>query len=647
MSQFPHVFQPLRIRNTVFRNRMFFGPVQMSGIDGNGYPTDYSIDFFAARAQGGAALVTIGDTPVDTKYAPNNYRYFNLSDPGALPMLTELTESIRGFGAIPSIELNHAGEFTRPVFLKSGTPIGPMAHERPDKVLVRGMNEELLHYTKESFCRTAVFAKLAGFEMCTICASDGWLLHQFLSPATNQRKDRYGGSLENRMRYPLEIIEAVRRRVGEDFLLELRLCVNDFQANGIRPEEAEAFALAAEPLVDLVQVTAGSDTNTRSAIELKPGVFQAHMPHLELARRIKANLHIPVVANGAVMTPEEAEQVLADGYADAVSMCRAWIAEPDFVRKMRHERVDDICPCIRCLHCLGDMQRTKQFRCTVNPRCGREHRLGRMQFTHSEQRIVVVGGGPAGLSAALSAARRGCRVTLFDRKERLGGTLNRVEHQPYQGDLLRYRDWLISRVTGCANVNIISGIEATPELVQAQRPDGVIVAIGARPSVAPQILDKRKNVLDESQIYTAKQLPTGPTAVIGGGGAGCDAALFLAQHGVPVTLIERAPRILQPEQPMLRLTWQDQLDEAGVTLRTGLNCISISTSGVVGVDVVSQTKVEIPAEFVVFATGGNRRINQAEAFRDASLSFAAVGACVRKTDLKSAVFDGFCAGTYI
>ena len=646
MNEFSHVFQPLRIKNKVFRNRLFFGPVQMSGIDGNGYPTDYGIDFFAARAQGGAALVMVGDTPVDSKFAPNNYRYFNLSDPGALPMLTELTESIRGFGAVPSIELNHAGEYTRPAFLKSGTPIGPTEHQRPDKVLVKGMNEELLHYTKESFCRAAAFAKLAGFEMVTICASDGWLLHQFLSPATNQRKDCYGGSLENRMRYPLEIIEAVRRRVGEDFLLALRLCANDFQMDGIRPEEAATFALAAERLVDIVQVTTGSDTNTRSAIELKPGVFQHHMPHLELCRQIKANLHIPVVANGGIMTPEEAELAISSGCADAVSMCRALIAEPEYVQKMRRGSTDDICPCIRCLHCLGDMQRTKQFRCTVNPNCGREYRLERMRFQASEQRIVIVGGGPAGLSAALSAARRGCRVTLFDRNERLGGTLNRVEQQPYQTDLKRYRDWLISRIECCSNVNIVSGIEATPELVRAQRPDGVIVAIGARPSVAPQIMDKRKNVIDESQIYTAQHLPVGPTVVIGGGGAGCEAALFLAQRGVDVTLIDRSPRILQQEQPMIRLMWQDQLEAAGIRLRMGINCISISATGIVGMDVESQTKVELPAEFVVFATGGNRNINRAEQFRNTALSFAEIGACVRKTDLKSAVFDGYCAGTY-
>ena len=160
-------------------------------------------------------------------------------------------------------------------------------------------------------------------------------------------------------------------------------------------------------------------------------------------------------------------------------------------------------------------------------------------------------------------------------------------------------------------------------------------------------MDKRKNVMDESQIYTVQNLPGGHTVVIGGGGAGCEAALLLAQQGVEVTLIERGPRILHQEQPMTRLVWQDQLSAAGVKLRTGVNCVSISAAGVVGMDVESQTKVEIPAEFIVFATGGNRNINRAEQFRDTALSFAEAGACVRKTDLKSAVFDGYCAGTYI
>lgn len=647
MSEYSHLFQPLRIKNKVFRNRLFFGPIQMSAIDGNGYPTDYGIDFFAARARGGAALVTVGDTPVDSKYAPNNYRYFNLSDPGALPMLTELTESIRGYGAVPSIELNHAGAMTQPAFLKGGSPIGPSEYQRPDGVLVRGMNEELMHYTIESFSRAAAFAKLAGFEMCTICASDGWLLHQFLSPAINQRKDKYGGSLENRMRFPLEVIRAVRRRVGEDFLLELRLCGNDCLPGGIRPEEAVAFALAAESLVDLVQVTAGSDTNNRSAVELKPTAFSPHACHVELAGRLKAALHIPVVAIGAIMTPEETEQALAGGQADAVSMCRAMIAEPELANKARLGRAEEICPCIRCLRCLGDMQRTKQFRCTVNPWCGREYRLERMSGAPSDKRVVVIGGGPTGLSAALAAAQRGCRVTLFEHGQRLGGTLNRAEHQAHLADLARFRDWLVRRVESFPNISVVLGIEATPELVRSQRPDGVIAAIGARPSASKKILSRMHHVLDESQLYQVEQLPQGQVVVIGGGGAGCEAALYLARNGAQVTIMERKPRILQLEQPMIRVAWQEQLDAAGVQVRTKVNCTSLSAEGVVALDLDTQTKLELPAQAVVFATGGNRAIAQAEAFRDTAVSFAEVGACMRSVDLKSAIFDGYCAGAYI
>lgn len=647
MGVYPHLFQPLRIRNKVFRNRLFFGPIQMSAIDGNGYPTDYSIDFFAARAQGGAALVTVGDTPVDSKYAPNNYRYFNLSDPGALPMLTELTDSIRGFGAVPGIELNHAGAMTQPAFLKGGNPIGPSEYQRPDGVLVRGMNEELMHYTLESFCRAAAFAKLAGFEMCTICASDGWLLHQFLSPATNQRKDRYGGSLENRMRFPLEIIKAVRRRVGEDFLLELRLCGNDYLPDGIRPEEALAFALAAEPLVDLIQITAGSDTNNRSAMELKPTIFLPHATHVDLAARFKKALEIPVVAIGAVMTPEEAEDALTRGQADAVSMCRAMIAEPALANKARQGRGQEICPCVRCLRCLGDMQRTKQFRCTVNPFCGREYRMQRMRAQPSDKRVVVIGGGPTGLSAALAAARRGCRVTLFEHEERLGGTLNRAEKQDYLSDLAHFRDWLVAQVVAQPNISVVLGIQATPELVRAQRPDGVIAAIGARPSAPQKILIKMRHVLDESQLYQMEQPPQGRVVVIGGGGAGCEAALYLARQGAEVTMVERKPHILHLEQPMIRVAWMEQLEAAGVTVRTQVNCVSLSPQAVVALDLSTQTKLELPADTVVFATGGGRAIPQAEAFRDTALSFAEVGGCVRKANLKDAVADGSCAGAYI
>lgn len=647
MGNVSSLLQPLRVKNTVFRNRIFFGPVQMSAIDGSNYPTDYSIDFFAARARGGAAVVTVGDTPVDSKYAPNSYRHFVLDDPGALPMLTTLTDSIKCYGAVPSIELNHAGAFTQIEFLQGGTPIGPSSFKRPDGVQVTAMNRELLDYTIESYSRAAAFAKLAGFEMITVCSGDGWLLHQFLSGVYNHRRDRYGGTVENRMNFPLEVLQAVRRQLGEEFLIELRICGSDYTDNGINEDEAVAFAQEAAKYVDLIQVTAGSDNSTRTASQLHPTIFMPHLPHKELARHIKQAVSIPVVMNGGVMTPEEGASVLDEGCADAVSMCRAQIADPDAARKAIKGELEEIRPCIRCLRCLGDMQRTKEFHCTVNPSCGREHLLARQPPRSSDGRIVVVGGGPAGLTAALTTAQRGCRVTLFEKEKQLGGQLKYIGSAPHSEDLRRFTDHLIRTVQEQRGINLILGIEASPELVQAQQPDGVIAAIGGNGSIPTRIRGQMGNILDCGQVYSAKLPQNQKIVVLGGGETGCRAALFLGSRGHQVTVLERKKVVMPSEQPMLRYAWTEQLQKAGVVIRAGVNCTRIGHACVTGYDADSQASVDIPADLIVFATGNQRAIGESERFRPCAGAFASAGACIHSGDLKQVIYDGFCAGRYI
>lgn len=647
MKNYEKLFQPLRIRNLVLRNRLIFGPIMISAIDGNNAPTDYSVDFFAARAQGGAAVVVVGDTPVDSKYAPTNFRHFVLDDPGTLPMMTALTDGIKSYGAVPSILLNHAGAVTLPAFLKAPAPIGPCDVKRPDGVAVRAMDAELIHYTIESFARAAAFAKLAGYEMVSVCASDGWLLHQFLSPGINRRKDRYGGSLENRMRLPLEILQAVRRQVGEDTAIELRLCADDFTSNGIRLQEAKIFAAAAEPYVDLIQVVCGSNTNTTTASKLMPNIFLPHVTHKELTAAIKESVSIPVVLNGAVMTPDEAEQVIAEGWADAVSMCRAMIADPELPNKARMNAASEIRPCLRCLRCHGDMQRTREFHCTVNPYCGREHRLSYQRALPSDKRIVVIGGGPAGLTAALAAADRGCRVTLFEAAPQLGGSLNRAQLLPHREDMKRYRDYLTGTVIRHPNITVLPGIHATPELVKAQCPDGVIAAIGAQASIPEKTLEKMQIAMDERDLYRQEEPPTGNVIVIGGGESGCDAAIYLAEKGASVTLLECKPTILPLEQRLLRIAWQEELKSRGVRIQTSINCVSVNPHKVIAIDLKEQKKVEYPADAVIFAIGENPAVDRAEEFRDCALSFAEVGSCIHRPDLKRAIFDGFCAGRYL
>jgi 2,4-dienoyl-CoA reductase-like NADH-dependent reductase (Old Yellow Enzyme family)/NADPH-dependent 2,4-dienoyl-CoA reductase/sulfur reductase-like enzyme len=642
MGPYPHLFSPLRIKDITFRNRIFAVPTQMSYIDGGNTPSDYSIAYFAAKARGGAALVTVGDTPVDSRFAPAMLSHFVLDDPTTLPALSELARAIKEQGAVASIELNHSGQVSQPDYIGGRNPIGPIDHIRHNGVFVQGMNNELMEYTIESFVRAAAFAKLAGFDMCTIHAGHGWLLNQFLSPYFNKRTDQYGGSPENRARFPLAVLEAIRRTMGPDFLLELRVSGEEHINGGVTVEETIDFLRTAKKYIDLVNVSAGLDTNMLSASICHPSIYLPHCCNALMTEKIRKAVDIPIVAVGAIMTAEEGERLVSEGISDAAGMCRALIADPNLPNKARTGASEEIVPCTRCLSCLGDMQRTKQFGCSVNPVTGHEFRLSKIQRVNDAKKIVVIGGGPSGMMAACSAAARGHSVLLLEKHSYLGGMLHFSERDPYKGDLRRYKDYMIRRIMKNPDIEVRLRTEATPELVSSLEPDGVIVALGSVPKVPDISGIDLEHVIEVGAMYERMDRVGKRVTVLGGGISGCDAALVLMKSGHSVTIIEREVSPLLHENRLQSVALLDLL-EAGVDIHTSTTCVGITKTEIVISDHGSED-LNIPTDTVVFSVGRGNTIEEAERFRSCGLWFAAVGDCAKVLSLKNAVLTGYTAG---
>lgn len=640
-QKYPHLFEPFTIKKTRFRNRIFSAPNLMCHMDGNGFPTDYMIAYYAQKAKGGAAVVTVGDTPVDFEYAPSNPRSFNLSR-ASLPFVSELAMAVKAHGAVASLELNHGGFVCPPEAIGGKNPIGPVSFTRWDGVWVDGMDEAMMNRVADHFADAAELLKIAGFDMCLLHGGHGWLLDQFLSPLYNTRTDEYGGSLENRAKFPLMVIDRVRQRVGDDFLIEYRMSGSEEIEGGLTKEEGIAFAQMIDDKVDIIHVSAALDIEDAQAVHTHPTMFLPHGVNVHYARDIKKVVKSPVVTIGAISDPEMAEQILAEGKADIIGMTRALIADPFFPEKARLGKPETITPCLRCLDCLTGMHTGQHFQCAVNPWTGREFRMRNyVQPATSSKNVLVIGGGPAGMKAAITAARRGHTVTLAEKTDSLGGLLKFTDYDSLKIDLMRYKNHLISMVNSLP-VRIELNREADKDYVNSLKPDAIIIATGSLP-VTPRIegIDL-PFVKHATSVYTDLSAVGSKVAVIGGGLVGCETGLFVAELGKSVTIIEMQDEIAPEANWMHREGMIQAFAKQDITLATGRKVILVSPEGVTVETRDGHTEL-IPADSVIYAIGMRPENRLVEELRDCAPYVRAVGDCVRARKVSPAIYEAYYA----
>ena len=644
-QNYPHLLQPFQVKGVTFRNHIFSAPNQMCSIDANGLPTPDYISYIAEKARGGAAVVTIGDTPVDREHAATNPRSFNLSH-DALPFLSELAMVIHEGGAVASFELNHGGRVALPEANHGGQPWGPVDFVRDwDGVQVHGMTEADMDLVAERFADGAELLKTAGFDMCLIHGAHGWLLDQFISPLYNTRTDEYGGSLENRAKFPLMVIDRVRERVGPSFLIEYRLSVSEEIEGGLSEAEGVAFAKLLDGKVDFIHCSAGLDTEEYQAVHTHPTIFLPHGVNVHYAAAVKAaGVKTPVVTIGAISTPEQAEAVLAAGQADIVAMARALIADPWLPRKAQMGREDEIVPCIRCLDCLTGMHAGEHFQCSVNPSAGRELRYRNyIQPSVRPKKVLVVGGGPAGMKAAVTAAQRGHDVTLADRADRLGGLLTFTDCDSLKEDLRRLKDYLVRSVERSA-VRVLLNTQVDADFVRAGRYDAVIAASGSSPLVPPIPGMDDPAVRHATTAYTRLDELGRRVAVLGGGLVGCETALFLAEKGRDVTIVEMRDAVAPDANWMHREGMMQAFAAHADRLRcrTGLKVSAIQPGVVLALD-ADGAEQRIEADSVVYAFGMRSNSQLYFDLLDAAPEVVCAGDASRVGTVRTALFSGFWA----
>ncbi len=638
---YPHLFSPITVRGKLFKNRILAAPIGAWVFSPQNYIFDYAIDAFAEKAVGGAAAVTVGHTEVNNGEPDEDGfgLYFNLRGRNGTAALTEFAEAIRSRGCHVSAELNYDG--MNKGDKKDGEFWSVSGYTTPDGIKVREMDEEKIAKTIRQYADCAARLKNSGFDMVTVHGAHGWLPELFRSSKTNHRTDRFGGSAENRMRFPIMLIDAVRQAVGENVIIEYRMGGANPETDPGEFQEILDFVRAIEDKIDILHLSTSFDEKLHE--RTIPTYFLPRAVNVPYAKALKAaGVKVPIALVGAINTPELAEEIIRDGIADFTAMGRPLIADPHFPNKARQGRAEDITPCIGCLNCLCRMHTDHVIRCTVNPRSGREHRIPPASRAAEKKRVAVVGGGPAGMQAAITACDRGHRVTLYEKSSRLGGILNISEHDPIKYLMRDYRDYLIRQVEK-RDITVYLNTEADAGLVEAAKPDAVLVAVGAEPIIPGIQGVDGGNTVTALETFFAPDKVGRRAVIVGGNLVGCETALYLRGLGREVTVAESRSALYMDANPAIAEALGNRM--GGITALTDSTCVKITENSVTlrrGDELA-----EIPADTVVLAVGMRAKSEIFYGLYDTAPEVIPVGDCAEVSNIYGAVHSAFGAASCI
>ena len=527
-AKYPVALSPIRIGNVVLKNRIVSAPSTMHSMsNGELYPSQDALAFFEERARSGVGMVTVAGVKVGKDVKDDGaMTAWDLNAPNHRNKLMELVERIHFYGAKASMEL--IGIFPEGYTVSDGCSI--MGWGEGHEITREAMEE-----FKNDWVEAAQILSECGFDAILIHSGHSCPLAQFLSPLTNKRTDEYGGSTDNRCRYLIEILDAIRAKVGKRLLIEVRISGTEFEEGGIDIEEGIRIGERIQDHLDILQVSAGMH-NPKWMTWVHPCGFRPPMPNVYVAEAFKKSgkFHVPIVTLGAIDSVDSAEDILSSGKADLVTMARALIADPKLIKKCVAGHREDVTPCIKCMRCHDSTVYGHHFQCSVNPTAGLENSIAHLvQPVERIKKVAVVGGGPAGMKAALVAQERGHQVTLFEATGELGGMLHMAGYFPFKYPVKDYMNWLIAQVNK-SGVTVQLNTKATPDTVKGF--DAVIVAIGAEPLILPVPgVDQAKIAIE----VLGKEDTLGDSVVlIGGGQVGCETALHLAKLGKKVTVVE-------------------------------------------------------------------------------------------------------------
>ena len=638
---YPHLCSPITIGNVTFRNRMFSAPMGGTDITNDGCIGPKSTAFYELRAKGGAAAVTVSECMVHPATDGSHAYHLDESILNSLASATYTADAIRRHGAIPSLELSHSGMYSGTYMTdksrqKGLAQWGPSACTRPDGVKVGELTKEMIADIVRSYGHVAGLAKRAGFEMIMIHGGHGWLINQFFSPYFNHRGDEYGGSLENRCRFAVEVLQSVRAAVGPGFPIEFRMSGSELFEGGYDLAEGCRIAQQIEPYINLLHVSAG--TYQRGFGDTHPSMFKEHGCNVYLAAEIKKHVSVPVATIGGLNDPAQMEEIIASGKADVVYMARALLADPQLPNKVMANREGEIVRCLRCFTCMAERAATATRRCTVNPLIGRELEGDTVYPAPEKKKVLVAGGGPGGLYAAYTAARRGHQVILCEKDGELGGILKSEQALPFKREMYELAG-TYAALARKAGVEIRLNTAVTPELAEIEAPDALIIAVGSAPLVPPIPGLDGDNVVIVNNYYKEKDKVTDDVVVFGGGLAGCECAIHLGQEGKRVHLVEMRDALAPDANVRHRPLLLKEI-ERYATVHTGCKGLEVRSDGIV-CETKGGERILVPGTSVICALGQRSRTAGVDALRDCAPFVRVIGDAAKVSTITNAVYWGY------
>lgn len=619
---YPNLLSPLRIGNVILKNRMVCSPSQPYHAQaGETWPSDTLIECYASRARGGAAIVNCDGNAFGKLWKGGIG--WDASDPDAQNYMAQMADAVHFYGARA-----HGTMMVFP-FVGSDEPdYGFDASKLP---------KDMLYELAEKYSELAKNMAACGFDGIYIHMAYRMVLTgRLLSPVSNKRTDEFGGSFENRIRFPLLLCRRIREKCGQDFLIEASITGHEAEPGGWTLDDTVRFARASEGLIDILTIR-----SNEIDIQHPTGFAKCRTPFLYMAEYVKkAGVKQAVAASAGFIDPDDCEKALAEGKADLLSMARAYISNPDFGRLLYEGRRDDIVPCLRCNMChTANHQLTV---CVVNPYFASEKTMDRRIVPATEKKTVaIIGGGPAGMKAALTAAQRGHSVTIFEKSDHLGGLIIHSRYVSFKWPLKELLEWFERKCTEHPDITVRLNCCPEPEWLEKQAFDVVIAAAGSRPAV-PDIPGIEKAV-PAPEIFGHEEKAGRNIVIIGGGEIGAETGLHLAQKGRNVTVIEMKGSVAEEaKRSHYYNMFMDALKEYEDSLHflTGTSCTGITDEGVLCCD-GNGMEFTVPADTVLLAAGMKAAVSEAEKYMNCGKQFFAIGDCGTIGNLQTAIRSAF------